>query len=72
MAVRSVPPQGLERLSKTRGKMSPGDLVPPPVPPSRSIDDPAAEDLLAIWAVLDTRTRDDLLAVARGLMAEKY
>ena len=52
--------------------MSPGDLVPPPVPPSRSIDDPAAEELLAIWAVLDTHTRDDLLAVARGLMAEKY
>lgn len=55
-------------MPETREKTGSGDLVPPPVPPSMAILEPEAEELLAIWTALDRGGRDDLLAVARGLV----
>jgi len=65
--LNEMTPTGSEQSPKTRGKSAPGGLVPPPVPPSRPILHPEAEELLALWGGLDPAGRADLMAVARGL-----
>lgn len=63
LKVYLVTPTGIEQPAKSLGKSVVLDSVPPPVPPSIPIE------LVSIWAKLDEPARRDLLAVARGWVA---
>jgi hypothetical protein len=65
-----VTPTGIEQSSKSRGKTIDSDSVPPLVPPLESITDDLRE-LVDCWRSMSPDERSALMAVARGMVANK-
>ncbi|HMO14371.1 MAG TPA: hypothetical protein PKD64_11465 [Pirellulaceae bacterium] len=61
-----MPPLGLEESRKTRGKSIKSGSVPPPVPPSGSINQ-GLHDLIECWNRLGIEDRKALIEFAKRL-----
>ena len=65
-----IPPTGVEQSSNPEGNKHSTGSVPPPVPPSGTINLELAE-LIELWNTMDATAQADLLKVARSSVGDQ-
>ena len=65
-----VPPTGVEQTSNPEGNKHSTGSVPPPVPPSGTIN-PELAELIELWNTMDATAQADLLTVARRSIGDQ-